>query len=190
MMLRTPGRPAIAAAFLLTLMGTSRDGRAAALPPTGSRVRVTPSADSTETTLTGRLEDVVGDTLVVRANDEPAPRTITINRVRLLEVSRGVRGHAGRGALIGFAAGAAAGVAAGVVSCEHGCSDDGNDQTVLVAGAYGLLAGFAGLGIGAVIGNHARGERWQRVPLSEVGVGVQPSGGGRPMFAATFTRRF
>jgi hypothetical protein len=185
-------------AVSLAWTGTSCVGSATEMPRVGSRVRVSVLRDSIATTperaeprFVGKLARVDGDTLVVHPDGITAPLTISIDRVRLLEVSRGRRSRAGNGAAIGFGVGVAAGVATALIVCAGGnCAVDGGDITGIVAAAFGLGGGVAGLGIGALAGGQTHTEIWERVPLRETGMERGPSGGGAPLLGASFTYRF
>ena len=85
-----------------------------------------------------------------------------------LEVTRGLKGNAGRGAGIGFLTGAVIGAAIGASEAGDYCTPGG--CAALVGGVFGL----GGLVLGAVVGATIKTERWEELPLSQLRVGVAP----------------
>lgn len=121
------------------------------------RVRVTTAADSAqqETRYAGLVTALANDTLTLVRKG--VVRAVPLPAVRRLEVSRGRRGYARTGALIGAGLGVVAGLAA--VGADDGQGSTGAGIVVVPLGAalYG--------GVGALIGTFVRRERWEVVPL-------------------------
>jgi hypothetical protein len=126
----------------------------------GGRVRVWTS-DIRK--MTGRLEAVTSDSLVVQSEDTAAPVSIPVALLTRIEVSRGLmsRGESARrrglwGAVIGAVPGA--------ISLGFQHEQVGGGSGVAKAAALGAWSGglFGGL-IGTLVGAVHRGEKWERV---------------------------
>jgi hypothetical protein len=121
----------------------------------------------------GPLESVSGNELTVGGHSFQLP---SLTR---LEVHRGYRGRAGRGALMGAGALGAAGLAWAIVGCNTTWPCDGSDGDFrpiiyAVSGGGGAVIGAI---FGALIGSQIKSDRWEDVPLNRVRVNVVPSGG-------------
>lgn len=120
----------------------------------------------------GRLVSVDGDSVILVQGRDQLSTSVAMESIQRLEVSRGRRSRAGRGALVGFLAGAVTGAVTGYWICR-GCEPDGLAGFVaLVVGGMGALAGT---GVGAIVGAIARTERWEPRPLTDLPVGVRLS---------------
>jgi hypothetical protein len=185
-------REIVALALVAIGLGASTSARAnPSLLPLGIRVRmsvsspapgsVAPGSDAGSALLReriiGTLESATDNKLIVREGKEGPRREVPLASLNLLEVSRGRHSSSGKGALIGMFAGAAGGVAAGYVVCNHGnCDSSTGDLTGIWASALGLGGGLFGAGIGAIIGGVIHTERWEKVSIHDLRVGIGPVG--------------
>lgn len=98
--------------------------------------------------------------------------TIPRERVARLDVSVGRK----RNVLGGFLAGAAIGAALGplAAACKPGQFCPGPPTAVVIA-----VTGAAFGGIGAGVGHFVKTEKWVKLPMNRVGVGLQPASSGR-----------
>ena len=149
----------------------------------GDTVRVTaPSMDMDGSV--GTVAALETDTLTVQVEDRADALYVPLADVTKLEVRRGRKSNAGKGALIGLGVGAVVGVALGFAACagESGgalCnSDTGEDTSVALAALLGAYGAVLGTGIGALIGLAARTDRWETVPLDRIRVSLTPHGLG------------
>jgi hypothetical protein len=95
-----------------------------------------------------------------------------------LEVSRGRRSNAGKGALLGLAIGAGAGLVFGALASAEecsgfGCTEVGPGEVVAVMALFGAT----GAGLGALIGAASHSERWEQVPRPYVSAQLHRSVG-------------
>lgn len=147
----------------------------------GMRLRIRPSVGAP---VVGTLVERQGDTVVVMPQDSASGRwRVALPDIALLEVSRGVHGHALESAGIGALAGAAM---LGVVALAD-CRDDAffNSGTCFTVGA--VVGAVAGSLVGLVVGAETRTERWEALSPPRVVVGVAPVAGG---FAVGLAARF
>jgi hypothetical protein len=149
----------------------------------GARVRLSlkPTPDHlTRERIMGLLMSVDEDSVVVNVGPGQPSRGVAIDALQSFEVGRGRKSSAGKGAGIGLLSGAAGGVAAGLIVCGGGnCNDSGlGDATGLVAGVLGVGGGLFGLGMGALIGGRFHTDRWERVSIGDLRMGMEPSGDG------------
>ncbi len=143
----------------------------------GSRVRLK-TVDPSTKWVQGDLVRLSEDSLhIVPAGgaDSLAFATGAIDR---LEVSRGRRSNAGKGALLGLAIGAGAGLALGVAASAEecsgiGCTEVGPGEVVAVMAFFGAT----GAGLGALIGAASHSERWEQVPRPYVSAQLHRSVG-------------
>ena len=122
----------------------------------GQRIRVTTAHPPP---LIGTLVLFAADSIVVNADSLGSRVTVPTGLVQRLEISRGIRSNAGRGAVFGFLAGGAVGGLVSYLACT-GAADC--PRTVAIAGA--AVTGLLGAGIGALMGAPKR-ERWAVVIL-------------------------
>lgn len=141
----------------------------------GQRVRVRSTVAHTPE-VAGVFEGVRGDSLMVRDDDRSVATAVPLATVDRLQVSRGRHSHWITGAAIGFAVGAATGVIAGVAG--HNDAD-----WLFSSGASAFLGAVllapVGAVTGLVVGLMVRTERWQTVPLDDIGPGVARGPDGR-----------
>lgn len=139
----------------------------------GQRVRVR-STVAQVPELTGVVETIRPDTLMVRDDDRSVATAVPLATIDRLQVSHGRHSHWIRGAAIGFGAGVVTGATLGAAS--------GNDW--LFTSSENAFIGailFAPIGAvtGAVVGLLVRTERWETVPLERLAPEVAWHTGGR-----------
>ena len=130
--------------------------------------------------LVGSVEWFGRDTLFVQTAAGFAPgggsRAITwplaVGDIRSLELSDGIHTHLVRGIILGAAAGAAAGIDVGWAS-----GSDIRMRASQKAFAYGVSLAAFGAGVGGVVGNAVRYERWIAVPVEHLRVAPSATGG-------------
>ncbi len=151
----------------------------------GDRVRLLSPALGTAR-VEARVLAVRGDTLVLSGGFGPGGRAATelvpVSSVYSLDVFRGSRSNAWKGAKIGAGVGAALGLVVGVLAMseETECSetwfcvtvDVGPEAIPLGMIGFGLFGGLLGTGIGAL----SRSERWEAVPPARLRVEPRPGG--------------
>jgi hypothetical protein len=136
--------------------------------PEGTRVRVT-GPDDVRRRQTGNILTMDEKTLTIidRAGQHvKIPR----ERVTRLDVSSGKKGNALGGLLIGAVGGALLGLTSGTESCEWFCPSPG--EVAAVTGAF-----FGGIGAG--VGHFVKTEKWVKMPLDRVYVGLRPGRSGQ-----------
>lgn len=126
----------------------------------GERARIYRTPDSTAPYV-GILRSYDGDTATLEGADGPMP-PFELSPSARLEISRGTRSDAGRGAAIGAVIGGAGLAFAGAVSCSN---DDGwfNPGPGACAAGGALVGGAAGALVGLVIGSTQHSENWLEV---------------------------
>jgi hypothetical protein len=131
----------------------------------------------------GTLSALTAQIVTLRMEDTATEFTVPLDSVIKLEVHRGQRRHAGRGALIGSIVGVTTGVIVGAVvaSAPATCEDLGWSEPcgAQLALAGGLFLGASGALVGTVVGALIRTDRWQEVPLDRLSVGLAPQRDGR-----------
>jgi hypothetical protein len=149
----------------------------------GDRVRVT-AAHGIRNRV-GTLRALNNDSIVL----ENPGLVLPIDSVTQLEVSRGRKSRAGRGALIGLGFGVGIGAAVGFLisqdeSGENECRGIEAQCTAIGAASLGLV----GAGIGALAGAATKTDRWEEVPLERLRVTFVPQRDGRfgPSVRAAF----
>ena len=177
-------------AFAGALMGGSAqaDVTRDALHP-GARVRLMarPTASHFEHGyIRGLLVGVDNDTVTV-SDRAGKPRPIALNSLLSFEVANGRKSAAGKGVWIGILAGAAGGVGASKIVCAHGDCSGETDYSGFVSVLFGVGGGLFGAGAGALIGGRFHTERWDSVPLDDLGLNLEPNGDGmRARLSCTF----
>ncbi len=161
--------------FLVTALAVAPLTSSAAQeqPPleSGERVRVTaPVVVACHGT--GVFVAVSEETLTVRGTYGTV--TCPLGSVTTIEVQRGRKSSAAKGATVGLLLGAGLGALIGATMDCWGCHP-GPVQALQV----GLFVGGIGTGIGAVIGSAFTGERWEEVPLDQLRVSFAPQRDGR-----------
>lgn len=133
----------------------------------GTRIRLSASQLGAEP-LVGTLLEIGPETLSLELPGGGGPQTIPRSAVTRLEVSRGRKSQAGRGALVGLAVGGAATM---LLTFGDYSSDVHGDLNLLAIGA-GLAAG--GAAIGGLIGWARKAEQWEAATLQPISVAVGP----------------
>jgi hypothetical protein len=166
------------ATLLAAILASATSSRIAAqeivrLEP-GQRVRVTaPTISSTQ--IVGAFAHMAADTLVVETDGRAwhFPRA-SLTRV---DVNRGQKSNAGRGALFGFLIGA------GIGAVALGSSSLCAETLEVPAGRCALIGagggGVGGLLLGTIAGALIKTDRWQEVPVDRLRVSLIPPGPGR-----------
>jgi hypothetical protein len=156
----------------------------------GARVRVKapPSHPNWEN---GTLSGWTDESLVLAPEDAriDSPLRLARDQIAELEVYRGRKSAAGKGALYGLLGGAVAGLGFALISCEgwtESCVDDGYG-TGDVAVFTTLLGAAGGAAIGALIGLAAKTNDWEPVPMEGLRISIGPHPGGRWEFALSAT---
>lgn len=126
----------------------------------------------------GLLVGVDNDTVTVSDRAGEPARPIALNSLLSFEVANGRKSAAGKGVWIGILAGAAGGVGASKIICAHGDCSGETDYSGFVTGLFGVGGGLFGAGAGALIGGRFHSERWQSIPLDDLGMGLEPNGDG------------
>lgn len=121
----------------------------------------------------GTLESLQADTVVIAPDSAPA-QVINLSDGQHLEMSLGLRGHGGTGALIGAIVGL-------VVVHQSWQSCGGCEGEVPLVGA--LLGVAGGASLGAITGSLIRSEVW--VPVQTAGIRIV-AGPGRAGFMVSF----
>src|SRR5262249_18723397 len=125
----------VAAAGALTMLVANANAQRSSADSLPTRVRVTLTSSDRQK-VTGALLAHESDSVVLQTR--AGTRTIRLNEIRSVELSRGVRGRAARGALIGGITGIAVGALYGVHLAK---SARGVKCTVYACGSHGDLPG-------------------------------------------------
>lgn len=124
--------------------------------------------------VTGVLLGVQDGSMVVRPDDADTPLAVPLAAIQRLDVSRGRRSWAAKGALVGGVVGASLGA---LVALGAGCFDCSLDRGELVLVAAGTAGGIGAV-TGALVGLSTTSERWDRVPWGSSADGGAGSVGG------------
>jgi len=133
----------------------------------GTRIRLSASQLGAEP-IVGTLLAIGPEALSLELSGGGDQQTIPRSAVTRLEVSRGLKSQAGRGALVGLAVGGAATM---LLTFGDYSSDVHGDLNLLAIGA-GLAAG--GAAIGGLIGWAHKAEQWEVATLQPISVAVGP----------------
>jgi hypothetical protein len=185
-------------ALLLSVSGAHAEEPAALQP--GARVRMLvlersqAGAATHRREITGRLTALDDTTVSLEASPGYPPLVLSRDSIEAVEVSLR-RGQRRKGAIIGGIVGAAVGVVVAVAddtSCPEpqnpgdlfGClvTDEFNGPEWKAG--FGLLAGAAGAGLGALV---APGEKWEAVSNDRLRVAVAPARGGGLRLGVSFS---
>lgn len=154
-------------------------------PEEGARVRIK-APPSHPKWIKGTLSELPDGLLALtpEAPEDDAPLFLSRDQIAELEVYRGRKSAAGKGALIGFGAGAAVGIAVGFIGCEGWTEDCTFDADAYeVAFIAGAVFGAVGAGVGSLIGLAAGTDDWEPVPVESLRFSVGPGSGGQLTFA-------
>jgi hypothetical protein len=130
------------------------------------------------------------DSVVLKIDSAGQTAAFSVARISQLEVSRGIKGHAGNGVVLGLFVGIGTGALVGTLACggSSSCysgSDDMQGPVTVVAAGLGAVVGMV---TGAVIGSNHKSESWEVVPSSNWHLSAVPTGPGR--FALALSARF
>ena len=146
-------------------------------PITGEKVRVTTLAGRSREM--GVIVQTDAESLTVSLGSGQSPVRIPLASIERLEVARGRRTTARAGACYGGLVGAVLGGLAvaglGEALCEN-ASDCGASAEGYLVGVG--IFGAAGAGVGALTGLAIKTDRWERLPVDRVRVGIRPAPGG------------
>jgi hypothetical protein len=147
------------------------------LPVAGEKVRVTTLAGRSREK--GVVVQTDAESLTVSLGSGQSPVRIPLASIERLEVARGRRTTAREGAAYGGLVGAVLGglAVAGLAEalCDYGSDCSASAEGYLVgAGIFGA----AGAGVGALTGLAIKTDRWERLPVDRVRVGIRPAPGG------------
>ncbi len=119
---------------------------------------------------------MTNDSIILAVDERTTPFAVPLASVTSLEVVRGQKRRAGRGALIGLGIGAGAGAIGGAIAeaageqfCIDTCGSGG--VITLVSAAFG---GLSGLVIGTAVGAFIKTDHWEEVPLDRLRVSFAP----------------
>jgi hypothetical protein len=155
----------------------------------GARVRVK-APPSHPNWQNGTLSGWTDESLVLAPEDAriDSPLRLARDQIAELEVYRGRKSAAGKGALVGLLFGAATGISLGLIGCEGFTEDCVYDaDAVEVALIFGAVFGAVGAGIGSLIGLAAGMDDWEPVPMEGLRISIGPHPGGRWEFALSAT---
>ena len=149
--------PLTAVAATITLFPLPLAGQDIAPPaPRDSRVRVTTQGPA-GLEYVGTLESWDTESLGLSGPGGP-PERPELSEMAKLEVSRGMKGNAGTGALIGAGAGLVGGMVAGLVV---GLANDDPEAALGIA----LSTWMGATALGAITGAFIKTEKWQQLPI-------------------------
>ncbi len=170
-------KPLVLGCMALPLASHQLPGQRPADLTLGARVRITADTEVGKPLVgtyagmdSGWIRVRVPDPLRVDPSGAPTSKTVSVPlgpRSRL-EVSRGQRSRAGKGALIGGLVGGGAGLLLGVAAASENSGSSffevGPGEVAAVTGMLGAL----GAGVGALIGAGSRMDRWEPIELPRV----------------------
>jgi len=138
----------------------------------GDRIRLK-APGVADQTIVGRLRRADQSALAV-TRDDGSVVDVPRSAIQELEVARGRRSHAKKGAVIGAAAGV--GFVLAVYAAESGCGSD--PRCDIYPAVLGAVLAATGALVGAGIGAMVRTDKWVKVDPGRVRVGVAPTGRG------------
>jgi len=147
----------------------------------GTRIRVW-TAKFSGKRMTGTVLSSVGDTITLTVKGQTNPLMVPVTSINRLEVTKGKKSKIVTGAVVGLFAGASLGAIVGYFGT---CSTDQQRQTCELDGSVGEtkaatavisagVLGGLGLLLGTVIGVAIKVDRWEEVPLNQIGTGPRP----------------
>jgi len=152
--------PLIAVAATAALFPVPLAGQDVAPPaPRDSRVRVTMEVPA-GLEFVGTLDSWDAESLSLSGPDGP-PGRLELSEMAKLEVSRGMKGNAGTGALIGTAVG----LVGGIVGAALSGYDNETDELGMARMAIVSYSTIGGAALGAVTGAFIKTEKWQELPI-------------------------
>ncbi len=153
-----------------------------------ARVRIS-ATELGEGVFEGEIVARSSDTLTV-SYWEPVFRkwevaALPVSSISSLEVDRGSKSNAGKGALLGALIGGGFGLASGIAAASYDCNADPWDwDGCWYWGEAGIIPistitfGLVGAGVGALIGTLSRADRWEPIHLDQLHVRISPTSGG------------
>ena len=154
--------PLIAAAATAALFPIPLPGQYIAQPAQSDpRVRVTMQVPA-GLEYVGTLESWDTESLSLSVPEGP-PERLELSEVAKVEVSRGMKGHAGIGAAIGTAVGLVGGYVVGFRSGDHEDDFVGDTRGLIV-----MISMIGGAALGAVTGALIRTEKWQSMAIPDI----------------------
>ena len=138
----------------------------------GDRIRLK-APGVADRTIIGRLRRADQSALAV-TRDDGSVVDVPRAAIQELEIARGRRSHAKKGAIIGAAAGA--GFVLAAFAAEKGCDSD--PRCGIYSSVFATVFGATGALVGAGIGAMVKTDRWVKVDPGRVRVGVAPTGRG------------
>ena len=138
----------------------------------GQRVRVT-ALDCGLDNQSATFEALRSDTLVLDTTNCPL---VSVTR---LDVHRGRRANAGKGAIIGLAIGGGGGAVLGAIAFAGSCIDRPDGCPLAGAAVFALFFGPPSILTGAVIGALIKTDRWEEIPHDSVSLSVGSQRDGR-----------
>lgn len=110
--------------------------------------------------IVGTLDSISGDTLRLRAEGESEARGVTLSTIEGIDVSRGQRSNAIKGAEVGLAVGGTVGLIGFIASCKEGFAGlpACRDTWLFAPMGGGVLLAY-------VVGSLGHSEKWKAVPL-------------------------
>ncbi len=152
--------PLIAVAATAALFPVPVAGQDVAPPaPRDSRMRVTMEVPAGRE-FVGKLESWDAESLSLSSPGGP-PGRLELSEMAKLEVSRGMKGNAGTGALIGTAVG----FVGGIVGAALSGYDNETDELGMARMAIVSYSTIGGAALGAVTGAFIKTEKWQELPI-------------------------
>ena len=119
-----------------------------------------------------------GDSITIAVEGQPAPVLLPRSAVTKIQLSRGDKRNAGRGAVYGLVAGALLGlVAYGPSNAGECCS----------APVFAGINGAIGSSVGGLVGAFSKTERWNDVPIDQLRVGSPARLSHRPGISIAVT---
>lgn len=163
-------RATIVIGVLLTLQSLKLAAQTPGAVMVGQRVRLTTDSGPWIGTLV--RQDSGGLTLQGPGLSDSSVVTVSVDRIRRIDVSLGRQSNAGKGAAIGFGVGATLGLVAGIACAS---SDSFLQCTTGDVVQATLGAGLMGAGVGALIGLASNSEHWEPVSTgSAVRISLTP----------------
>lgn len=159
-------RSLVALSILLIAFADPAFARTTPAPPkAGSRVRVT-LIERDQGPVVGNLLETSPEGLVLAVGPDSTSRRIVHLDIARLEVSRGMKSNAGKGAIVGAVVLGLGGGAYGAYLGHLSESDTDRHLVLPIALLVGGGCALVGAGLGALIGSGSKHENWDRVPAA------------------------
>ncbi len=124
----------------------------------------------------GTLLQVSDASLLLGVGKDATELSVPRDEITRLQVSRGRKGAAGRGAAIGVLASVIVGPIVGIATCAAVNETTSSNTKCAVGGFLVVLVPAAA--IGWILGQSIGVEDWRDVPLDNVAIGLAPAPGG------------